>query len=241
MATGSTLTVLATDLLSDLDLYNANDLSFSTVGTSGYQAMKALNKALQKLYSKMQDTYLLKTIPVNSTKSTTADQDYVDISSITALAEIENIYEASNDLNLEKISFEEYRRRAADPSSSTGNPLAYARRDTYLYIYPRPDAVYTLNIYHTKIVTDLATGADTSAIPSRYNYLILDWAKVEWQVMQDASDTARIAAYQAQADRSWEIAWEDIQSKFAVYEESDSYWDQGNQPQFPPFDSPVGS
>lgn len=242
--TGSTLTVLATDLLASVDSYNANDLDYTVVGSQGNQAMRAINQALQKIYSILKRNNLLEKEAVNSALSTTANQDYVDITGITDLDDIQNIYDASNNINLKKIEFDEYRRMSPDPSETTGNPTHYALRGTgRIYLYPRPDAVYTLNIFYMAFASNLTTGSSTTSLPSKLDYWLLAEARVFWQLIEDASDQSKLGSYRTVAQECREVALEDLSSEYDLVEESDSHWDQ-TQPQsneFPRFDSPVGS
>lgn len=240
--TGSTLATLRDELLLSLDVYNANDLDETIAGSQGNQARRCLNKALQKIYSKVKRFNILQKEAVDSTITTTASQEYVDISGISDLDDVENIYEASNDVNLKEVSFDTYRQMAPDPSEATGNPVKFARRGkNRLYLFPTPDAVYTLNIFYLRTQSNLSGTSDTTGLDSKLDYWIVAEASVFWQLMEDAGDTGKLSALRQIAADCEESAMEDLATEYGIADEVDSHWGHFSEIRAPRFDSPVGS
>ena len=96
----------------------------------------------------------------STTKSTTAGTAYV--TTPTDCLYIRHIHNDTSDMKLDKIKFMEYVRdtgRAA--TSSRSKPLQWIRDGSNIYLYPTPDATYTLSVYYRKKPAVLTAGAKT--------------------------------------------------------------------------------
>ena len=160
---GSTLTTLRKEFLLSIDQYNANDLTGD--GSAGDRAVSCINQALQKIYSMIKDTRYLQAYPSNSI-STTASQQYVNLSGISDLDEVEMVVDRSNNIVLKKVPFWKLREMNIDPSETSGNPVFYARIFDRLYFSPTPDSAITLHITYRKLIADLSGDNDQAALPS---------------------------------------------------------------------------
>ena len=69
---------------------------------------------------------------------------------------IEGVHDTTNDVELDRISWAEYKSYTGRSDSDSENkPTEWTRRTTYLYLYPTPDAVYACTIYYKKRPTAL--------------------------------------------------------------------------------------
>lgn len=216
---GSTLVTLRRDFLIQIDNYNANDLTGD--GSSGDLANKCINKALQKIYSIIKDSKIMEAYPSTSLSST-ASQDYIDLSGISTLDEILSITDASNVYKLTFIPFYKYREWAPDPSIVTGVPTHYTRLYNRIYLYPRPTAVINYTIDFVKLYAELSADSDQALLPSKYNYWIYAEAEVEWYKMQDPYNIPGIVLDERK--RCEKIATEDIYSSFNENIVSETIW-----------------
>lgn len=205
---GSTLTVLQKSLLLALDNYNANDLTGD--GSSGDQATRSINKALQKIYSMLKNNRYLQAYG-SSALSSTADQAYIELSGISDLDEITAMKDATNNVTLQYIEPWKY-FQTSDPAEITGVPFQYTRIFNRAYLRPTPTAVINYVTEYRKTYADLSAGGDVALIPSKYNYWILAEAAVEWYAMQDAYNVPQIVL--AERDRNKDIAMGDLMSDF---------------------------
>lgn len=214
---GSTLVTLRKEFLIQIDQYNANDLSGDS--SSGDQANKAINKALQKCYQLIRDSRFMQAYPTTSLVSTSG-QDYIDLGAVTDLDEIISLQDTTNIVKLVKIPWHKYRTMAPDPSQMTGVPYYYSRLFNRIYLLPRPSSAITYTAEYIKIYSELSADADQALIPSMYNYWIYSEAEVEWYKMQDANNIPQIVLTERAENR--EIALKSIMSAFNENYQSES-------------------
>lgn len=237
-STGSTLTVLQKKLLLSVDNYNAGDLSGD--GSAGDQATRALNQALQKIYSMIKDSRYVQAYPDTTSLASVAGTDYIALSGITDLDAIIAITDPTNQYKLTQIPFWKYRMWSPDPSQSTGTPTHYARIFDRIYLYPRPDAAVDYTVDYQRTYADLSSGSDQAAIPAKYDYWIIAEAALHWQRMKDPADLATMQTYKLMVDEAREAAEKDIYGDFDQEKVAESHWDHYEATHLR-FDSPVGS
>ena len=237
--TGSTLTVLRKEFLLSIDQYNSDDLTGD--GSSGDQARRALNQALNFIYSKIKGSNIMQSNPSTGLAST-ADQDYIELSAIGDLDNITNLTDPTNQFKLIEIPFWKYRAMAPDPSQATGTPRWYARLFNRIYLTPRPDSVITYTADYNKVVADLSADSDQALIPAKLNYWIYAEANVFWQIMEDKTDVQAVQVLRNFAEEIRTTAMEDIQAEPDMARVSESHWPTNDEPRNRSFfDSPIGS
>ena len=242
--THSTFSSLIKKLLKMLDNYSmsggvAGDLTRSTAtvdqNTSGEIAGIAINLALHQIYDLIKDSKYLQALP--STKfSSVISQDYIDLDLEPYLDEIEAITEGTNNFKLIRKSWGWYRKNFPDPSKTTGIPVYYIRRNSRIYLAPRPTSVINYTVDFVKLVEDLVADGDISLIPTHYDYWIIQEACYEWYKMEDPQAIPE-AIILDRADKR-EIAINAIMSGFDELSESQSHWNYG-EPGIYPYRTPV--
>ena len=231
---GSTLSVLRKAFLIQIDNYNSGDLTGDN--SSGDQANKAINKALQKIYSLIKDSKYLESYPSTSLASTVS-QEYIELSAISNLDEIVKITDRTNNIELVNLPYWRFRQLYVDPTEQTGTPIVYSRLFNRIYLGPRPTAAITYLTDFMKRYAELSDDADQALIPSKYNYWIYSEAEVEWYKMQDPYDIPAIVI--SERDKNREIAMQDVFSKFDEIMVADSHFGQLTQRNYG-YDRPVG-
>ena len=191
MAQHSNLGQLIKKLLLSVDSYNSTDLTIetpsnTTVDGLGERARLCINFALHECYKLVKDSRYLES-PGPQTISSVANQDYIDLDSITELDDIESITEATNKLKLTRKSWNWYRRMVPDPSNATGVPGFYIRRNNRVYLTPRPTSAISYIFDFRKFTDDLSDEGQFSLLPSKYDGWIIAEAKVKWSEMEDPS------------------------------------------------------
>jgi hypothetical protein len=79
---------------------------------------------------------------------------------------LKSIYEIAfvNGSMLDKKTYREYLKAIEDGTAQSGKPVNYAIRHQKIYLWPVPDQVYSLKIYHSmvhpQVFTDILFGAD---------------------------------------------------------------------------------
>lgn len=74
--------------------------------------------------------------------------------------------------NLDWVEPQVYRDEAHEDRTN-GVPFAWTRQFGSIYLYPRPDNVYTLSVDYTKDPVDLAGGSDTPILPKTYHDMLV--------------------------------------------------------------------
>lgn len=192
----STFIVLIRKLLRSLDQFNSTDLTLADTNnpnrdTSGVRAGLCINRALQKIYDLIKDSKYMDSFPTTSL-STTIDQDFIDLDEETTLDDIEAITDTANDYRLTRRSWSWYKSHFPDPSQSSGIPQYYIRRDTRIYLAPRPNGVINYTVDFRKFTGDLKVHDDLCILPTRYDYWIIDEALVNWYSMEDPSSVPEL-------------------------------------------------
>ncbi|KKL53454.1 hypothetical protein LCGC14_2275280 [marine sediment metagenome] len=115
----------------------------------------------------------------DTSQSTTDGQAYINVPSDAVY--IEGVWDTTNDIELENISWAEYKERTgrADSNAET-KPTEWTRRGAKtggLYLHSTPDAIYAMTIYYYKTPTVL-TGSAVTEIGPEWDEAILKHAVV---------------------------------------------------------------
>lgn len=240
--THTTLQDLIKKFLKSIDEWNSNDLTISTPtvdqNTSGEVAKISINLALHTIYDLIKDSKYLQALPTTSLSSVSG-QDYIDLDISPGIDEIEAITERTNHIRLVRKSWNWYRKNFPDPSQSSGIPYYYIRRDSRIYLAPRPASVINYTIDYVKMMNDLKRLGDVSLLPTHYDYWIIDEAKVNWFEMEDPQSVPAVII--ADRNDSREIATNAIMSAYDQAYQADSHWQSNNAPRNWGYNRPVGS
>ena len=114
----------------------------------------------------------------SSAITTTDGTEYVSVPTDALI--IRDIWDETNDRSLDRIaSWNEYvDYTGRDDTSAENKPTEWIRNGTYIYLYPTPDATYTLRVYYRKIPADL-TSSGVTLIGSEWDEIILLGAKIK--------------------------------------------------------------
>ena len=87
------------------------------------------------------------------------------------------IYDSTNTRRLDWIPLSEYVNKTdrAD-TSAEGQPQKWTRMGSYYYLWPTPDATYSLLVYYKKRPTALSGASDVTAIGKEWDDIILELA-----------------------------------------------------------------
>lgn len=114
----------------------------------------------------------------SSTITTTDGTEYVTVPTDALI--IRDIWDETNDRALDRVAswseYVDYTGRAT--ASSENKPTEWIRNGTYIYLYPTPDATYTLRVYYRKIPDDLS-GSSVTLIGQEWDEIILLGAKIK--------------------------------------------------------------
>lgn len=229
-------------LLKALDNYNSLDLDLSTPNsdknTSGEVAAICINIALHTCYDLVKESKYLKALPSTSFSSV-ASRDYIDLDIIPGLDEIESITESTNHIRLVKRSWNWYRQNYPDPSLTSGVPYYYIRRNSRIYLAPRPASAINYTIDFVKLMNDLKLNGDVSLLPTHYDYWVIAEAKVKWAEMEDPA--AVPPSFISERNEARDIAVNAILSAYDESYQSDSHWDNNNAPRNRGYQRPVNT
>ena len=236
--TGSTLSTLRKSLLIEVDRWSTtsgNDLTGDA--SSGDLATRAINRALQTIYSLIKDSKYMQAYASTGLVSV-ANQAFIELSGISDLDEIVAMKDATNNVTLRWIPPTQYFMDIPDPSEDTGVPIQYTRIFNRVYLRPRPTAAITYTTEYQKNYADLSADGDTALIPSKYNYWILAEAQVEWFKVEDPYNIPAIILSEREDKRA--IGMKDVMAAFGEVLVADSYWGR-NELGVKEYDSPIGS
>jgi len=90
---------------------------------------------------------------------------------------IRDVYDRTNNRRLTNITprtYIDYTDRA--DTSKEGQPTEWMRQNNLIYLYPTPDAVYTMNIWYRQIPAVLSSDSSTTVIGSEWDTSIVSFA-----------------------------------------------------------------
>jgi len=112
----------------------------------------------------------------DATQSTSDGTAYIDVP--TGTVYIEGVWDTTNDVGLENISWREYKSYTGRSDSNAENkPTEWVRRGSYIYLYPTPDATYACTVYYKKKPTVL-TSSNATEIGAEWDEPILKLAVI---------------------------------------------------------------
>ena len=226
--------------LKSIDNYNSSDLARSNSNTdentSGEVAGICINLALHQCYDLVKDSKYLQALPTQSFSST-ANQDYIDLDIDPSIDEIEAITDPLNNIRLVRKTWNFYRKNFPDPSNTTGVPIIYCRRNSRIYLAPRPQSVIAYTIDFVKLTNDLSADADLPLLPQQYDYWIIAEARVFWAMMQDATQVPEW--FVTERNDARQNATNAILSGYDMELEGESHWNE-NQIGYRDYQRPVG-
>lgn len=143
--------------LSDLRTNIADDINRSDLST---QIDKAINRAI-RFYRR--DRFWFQ--ETSSTFTTIASQQaYGTADGIPSdIAEIDHVkiaYQSDWVVELDPVTLQEIQN--LNIGNYTGNPEKYAFYANKFYLWPIPDAAYTVTVFYTKNYSDLSSGSDSN-------------------------------------------------------------------------------
>ena len=155
------------------DLESAGDSSLNYYGIWVNSAYRQL--CTQDFVLGLRKKLYFPQLMTSTTKTTTDGTAYVTTPSDVLY--IIDVYDTTNNVNLENISWEKY-LEYTDRTSSTaeGDPDEWSRYGSYIYLHPTPGTTGdTLTVYYKKLVANL-TGTVTTAIGAEWDDVILELA-----------------------------------------------------------------
>lgn len=104
--------------------------------------------------------------------TTTASVSYVAVPTTNGLSYIESAYyvESSGDeVRLDRLSIAQY-QDIPGKTSDRGKPVSFSHRisNNRIYLFPTPDATYTINLFGVRKLADWDTASSTGEFPSRW-------------------------------------------------------------------------
>lgn len=81
-----------------------------------------------------------------------------------------------------------------DTTPSSGKPTSYIIIGATLYLYPTPDAVYSLTLRYYKLPADLVNNTDEPEIPEQYHHLLEHYAQRKAYERESDRDMAQYHA-----------------------------------------------
>lgn len=140
-----------------------------------------------------QDFYFPQLEVSDATQSTTAGTAYVNVPSDALI--IRGVWDSTNDRILDNISWQEYiSYTGRTTTSSRSKPTEWVRQGTYIYLYPTPDATYSLTIYYRKVPASLSASAEVTLIGTEWDEAILLLARIiglQWMNEMDKVTTLK--------------------------------------------------
>lgn len=109
-----------------------------------------------------------------TTKASVAGTSSYTVANVFA---IKRVFEPTDQRYLDKMSMDEYRRVAPDPSATAATPTHYVLGNftdgTWtFYLHPQPTAVLTYTLDITAIVTDFASSSAEPLIPEEFQFIL---------------------------------------------------------------------
>lgn len=193
----------------------ADDLNRSDLNT---QIDKAINRAIE-FYEKQrfwfnENTWTFVTVAGTEsyTFSTASTTDLLEIDQVTLTRTSTDIYP------LDQITFQKLRQINTTGTTTRGAPSKFALYKSTWYLYPVPDAVYTVTIYGQKSYAAMTADADTNDFTTDAEDLIE--ARARWwvyaNILKDVTQATVAKASEIEALQSLQAKTANIQSTGAI-------------------------
>jgi len=197
----TTYLALTNDLLRRINEVQLTAANFATAKNVQAIAKDAINNSIREILQDGHQFPFLKTAQSQTLTSGTATYDFpTDMASV----DWDTFYvsQLTSALNTAKslpvISFEEYTQnyRALDDSSGTGGysapSIVYQTAEEKFGVTPIPDASYIVDYIYYKFPADLNLESDTTLIPDRFRYIVVDGAMVYMMRFRSNEQSAQI-------------------------------------------------
>ena len=183
----STISTLLTRIKRKAD-YNITDTDLDNL------VVDFINDSLKLVFTWLKDSGLfLNTVGTTVTLSTTASQNYIDIStSMASVCDIIKVYEKSNDKSIPMITFDEFIRLYPDSASNTSAyPDHCAVAAERLYLGPTPTGIVSIYAEVDAIPVEV-TSASNCPFKTLFDPLIVAMGVARLKRWLDASDRSAI-------------------------------------------------
>lgn len=163
----TTVDTLVTEIKREID-YDITDSNLDTL------IIDKINDSLKRVKQLFLDHRLYDEITAQDTLTTTAAQEYIDISSETIDFDQHILLtERTNDRPIELVTFRDYRRSFPDPSADKSEtPDIAAFFDNKLFLGPTPStSSVTIYLDYIKLISDVASGG-SSPFEDKYDEII---------------------------------------------------------------------
>lgn len=123
-----------------------------------------LNMGQQELANSVEFESLVASDIISTVKD---DKDYtLD----TSIDQVRQVIDVTNETILSRVPYEEYLRH---DRTDTGQPEIWARAGGLLYLWPVPDAVYSIEVWFQSVPTALAAAIDTTQFLGVWDQAVL--------------------------------------------------------------------
>lgn len=146
---------------------------------------------------------------------------------ITTLIKVITVTYPTGNRVIGELSLDQIRRMDPD-GGQTGVPQAYAvtkyaADSVTIYVWPKPDAIYTLQIDGLARGTDMTADADLPAFPEDFHdYLVFAGCADELEKMEKGEASARMEIRAKQ--RSEDLRYFLAKSAYLSIQQSDNWW-----------------
>ena len=138
------------------------------VGPGEGRGKTRLTRMINFGYIELASTVDFKDLFTFETISTVADDK--DYTHATDMLSVRSVVDSTNTTNILRISIENY--LSLDPAT-TGKPEKWARAGGLLYLWPVPDAIYSIVIGYNKEPTRLSADTDKTVLPGAYDQAVV--------------------------------------------------------------------
>ena len=197
----TTYLALTNDLLRRINEVQLTTANFATAKNVQAIAKDAINNSIREILQDGHQFPFLKTAQSQTLTSGTATYDFpTDMASV----DWDTFYvsQLTSALNTAKplpvVSFEEYTQkyRALDDSSGSGGysapNIVYQTAEEKFGVTPITDAAYIVDYIYYKFPNDLTLQSDTTIIPDRFRYIVVDGAMVYMMRFRSNEQSAQI-------------------------------------------------
>ncbi len=199
----TTYIILVNDLLRRLNEVNldVNGDGFGTAKNVQAIAKDAINNSIREI---LQDGHQFPFLKTTTTQTLTVGTGTYDFPTDLASADWDTFYlrsltSANNSAkSLSTIPFDQYIKfyKSVEENAGTGGhtipTIIYQTSEEKFGVTPIPDAAYVVEYVYYKFPADLSAYTDTTLIPDRFKYIIIDGAMVYMMRFRSNEQSAQI-------------------------------------------------
>jgi hypothetical protein len=197
----TTYLALTNDLLRRMNEVELTSSNFAASKNVQAIAKDAINNSIREV---LQDGHQFPFLKTSQSKTLSSGTATYDFESDMASVDWDTFYisQLTSALNTAKslpvITFEEYTKqyRPLDDNSGTGGysapSIVYQTAEEKFGVTPIPDASYVIDYVYYKFPNDLALHSDTTLIPDRFRYIVIDGAMVYMMRFRSNEQSAQI-------------------------------------------------